>query len=211
LAAVVALALVAGGVAYWRHARGPMGHGPTQEDLAGDREVRRWRGFPAGQPIIQGSAPAPADGGPTATGWSDERMTSRQLDDAMDAWRRAIRDKDADTVLALDSAFAILPGRYGPQLVVLAETDEDERVRAFSTRVLGKLKNVELVSVFQHLATDPSPFVRQNAAWALGELSSLPNGRTAVMEALDVLRRLEDQDSVTEVRAAATNSLKKLQ
>ena len=210
------LLLGVGGVAYWRHARRPAFHAPTQKELADDRDARRWRDFPAGEPIVEGAGPAAAAGatgatGATGTGWIDQRVTARQLDDAMDAWRHAILDKNADTVLALDRAFAILPGRYGPQLVILAETDPDERVRAFSTRVLGKLKNTELVSIFQHLAADRSPFVRQNAAWGLGELAALPNGKTAAMEAYDDLRRLEEGDPATDVRAAATNALKKLQ
>ena len=50
--------------------------------------------------------------------------------------------------------------------------DANERVRAFSTRVLGKFKQVELAETFERLLEDGSPFVRQNAAWALGELGA---------------------------------------
>jgi hypothetical protein len=209
--AVAALLLAAGGgVALWRHARVPTYHPPSAKELADDGDARRWGSFPAGLPIIEGPAPAGAKP-PEGNGWVDQTMTKVQLEAAMDTWRQAIENKDADTVLALDRAFAILPGRYGPQLVVLAETDPNERVRAFSTRVLGKLKNKELVGVYKRLALDPSPFVRGNAAWALGELVTLPNGKTAAMEAYDDLRRLEDSDPATEVRAEATNALKKLQ
>jgi HEAT repeat protein len=207
--AVAALLLAAGGAAYWWHARKPSYHAPTPKEVAEDGDARRWGGFPAGLPIVEGAPPP--DAGPTGNGWADQAMTKTQLEAAMDAWRKAIQDKDADTVMTLDRAFALLPGRYGPQLVVLAESDPDERVRAFSTRVLGKLKNVELVNVYKRLAQDPSPFVRGNAAWAVGELLSLPNGKTAAMEAYDDLRRLEDSDPATEVRAEATNTLKRLQ
>jgi hypothetical protein len=207
--AVAVLLLAAGGLAYWRHSRRPVYHAPTPEETAQDSDVRRWGGFPAGLPIIEGAAPPDASSG--GNGWLDQTMTKVQLEAAMDAWRKAIEDKDADTVLTLDRAFALLPGRYGPQLVILAETDPNPRVRAFSTRVLGKLKNVELVDVYRKLTMDPSQFVRQNAAWALGELLSLPSGKTPAIEAYDDLRRLEESDPATEVRAEATNTLKKLQ
>jgi hypothetical protein len=204
--------VVGGGLAYWRYSeskklrfRAP----PTPEEVAEDRSPDRWAGFKAGQPPVEG--PLPDAGTRGGTGYLDEQITTRQLEAAMDSWRQAILDKDADTVLALDHAFAILPGRFGPQLVVLAETDPNERVRAFSTRVLGKLKNIELAGIFQRLLVDPSPFVRENAAWALGELVPLPRGKTAAYEAYDDLRRLQDQDPATDVRAAATNTLKKLQ
>jgi HEAT repeat protein len=114
-------------------------------------------------------------------------------------------------VLALDRAFAMLPGRYGPELIRVAETDPDDRVRAFSTRVLGKLKNVELADVFMRLLNDRSPFVRQNAAWALGELAPLPRGRETAGAAYGDLRRVEEGDPASDVRAAATMALKRLQ
>jgi hypothetical protein len=208
-AAVVVLLLAGGGIAYWRHSQKLRYRAPTPEEVSEDRDVRRWTGFPTGQPPVDG--PLPDAGSSGGTGWLDDRITKRQLEGATDAWRQAIINKDAETVLALDRAFTILPGRFGPQLVTLAETDPDERVRAFSTRVLGKLKNVELARVFRHLLVDPSSFVRQNAAWGLGELTALPRGRDAAYEAYDDLRRLEGQDPVTEVRTAATNTLTKLQ
>jgi HEAT repeat protein len=103
-----------------------------------------------------------------------------------------------------------LPARYGPALLRLAETDPDERVRAFSVRVLGKMKNLELVDDYRRLLEDKSPFVRGNAAWALGELARRPGGREAAEGALDELRQAAD-DPATDVRAAATNALKALQ
>lgn len=201
--------LTAAGVAYWRHRHRPLG-APTAAEVAEDSDVRRWRGFPAGEPAIEGAPPADAGAG-SGPGWTDKVITKTQLEGAMTAWRDAILEKNADAVLALDRAFAILPGRYGPQLVRLAETDPDERVRAFSTRVLGKLKNVELAEVFGRLLADRSPFVRQNAAWGLGELADLPSGRAAADVAFDELRRAQEGDPAADVRAAATMALKRLQ
>jgi hypothetical protein len=166
----------------------------------------RWRGFEAGTDAPSGGPPPPG-GHPD---WTSKQVTPEQVSTAMSEWRRAILEKRADLVVTLDQVFAILPGRYGPELVRLAETDPDERVRAFCTRVLGKMKNLELVDVFQRLLADKSEFVRQNAAWALGELAHRPGGREAALAALDELRQAQD-DPATAVRAAATNALKALQ
>jgi hypothetical protein len=177
---------------------------PAPEEPAVTRE--RWRGFEAG-------VDAPSAGPPAAGGhpdWASKRVTPEQVSSAMSEWRRAILEKRAELVVSLDQVFSILPGRYGPELVRLADTDPDERVRAFSTRVLGKMKNLELVDVFQRLLADKSEFVRQNAAWALGELAHRPGGREAALAALDELRQAQD-DPATAVRAAATNALRALQ
>jgi hypothetical protein len=163
----------------------------------------RWHGFETGT-----DAPRRPDAGPD---WFSSKVTPEQVDSAMAAWRAAIIDKQADAVLTLDQAFSLLPGRYGPALAKLAETDPEERVRAFSTRVLGKMKNVALVEDFQRLLADKSTFVRQNAAWALGELASRPGGREAAEAAFDDLRQIQDGDPATEVRTAATNALRALQ
>jgi HEAT repeat protein len=129
----------------------------------------------------------------------------------MEGWRQAILEKNADNVMALDRVFLLLPGRYGPQLERLAQEDPEERIRAFSTRELGKMKNVALTGLYQRLLGDKSPYVRQNAAWALGELIPLPQGKAAAERATAELRQAQDSDPSPDVRAAATNTLKKLQ
>jgi HEAT repeat protein len=129
----------------------------------------------------------------------------------MDAWRNAIVGKDADTVLSLDGAFTGNPGRYAAALVKSATTDDNERVRAFSTRVLGKIGAPALAEVFASLLDDKSPYVRQNAAWALGELGVRPDGRAAAQRATTELRRLEQNDAAKDVRVAANSALKRLQ
>lgn len=168
-----------------------------------------WRDFPAGTFVAR--PPAPVDGGAARPDWFSPHVTPDQVSSAMKEWREGILEKRQDTVLTLDQAFAMLPGLYGPPLVKVAETDADERVQSFSTRVLGKMKNPELVEDFQRLLTDKSPFVRQNAAWALGELAKRPRGRDMAQGAVDDLRQVAGDDPATEVRSAATNALKALQ
>lgn len=78
-------------------------------------------------------------------------------------------------------------------------------MRAFSTRVLGKFKNAAEAPLYQRLLlTDKSPYVRQNAAWALGELG--PAGASAVAE----LQKVSVRDRANDVRGAAKDALKKL-
>jgi len=183
-------------------------HGPAPREPEGPSAPKdRWRGFEAGTDVPR----ARTDGGTPTLDPTSREVTPDQVDGAMAAWRKAILEKHAESVLALDRAFALLPGRYGPALLKMAETDADERVRAFSCRVLGKMRNVALVEDFQRLLGDKSPFVRQNAAWALGELAKSPGGKTAAGAAFDDLRQAEDSDPATEVRSAATNALKVLQ
>jgi hypothetical protein len=182
-------------------ASGPVG----EEDSA--KIADRWRGFEAGRDV---PAPPVADGGARLPNWSSKDVTPDQVPAAMEAWRTAILERRREEVLALDEGFALLPARYGPALLRLADTDPDERVRAFSVRVLGKMKNLALIEDFRRLLGDHSEFVRQNAAWALGEMARRPGGREAAEAALDELRQAQD-DPAPAVRAAATNALKALQ
>jgi hypothetical protein len=208
-AAGAAFLLIGAGAWYFAHKertrRGPGGSGSEEPD--GDR----WRGFSAGNPGISGAAGDLADGGPGTPGWVSPQVVKQQVATAMEGWRNAILQKDADAVVSLDRAFALAPARYGPALMTLAESDPEERIRAFCTRVLGKFKNIALADVFQRRLTDKSPFVRQNAAWALGELVERPSGREAAQTAIADLRHVEEGDPAQEVRSAATNALKRMQ
>jgi hypothetical protein len=127
-----------------------------------------------------------------------------QVEGAMGRWRTAILVKDAPSVVQLDSTFRQLPDRFLPALAKSAEKDENERVRAFSTRVLGKLKNPNEAPLYRRLLTDKSPYVRQNAAWALGELGA------AGAPALAALQRASRSDPANDVRAAAKAALGKI-
>ena len=130
-------------------------------------------------------------------------MIAQQVAGAMGRWRTAILVKDAHSVIALDQTFRQMPDRYTAALATSAESDENERVRAFSTRVLGKLKNAAEAPLYRRLLADRSPYVRQNAAWALGELG--PAAAPAVAE----LQKASARDPATDVRAAAKAALAK--
>lgn len=122
--------------------------------------------------------------------------------DIMSLWRQAIITKNPDDVLACDTAFLDDPNRYLTALVTSAQTDSEPRVRSFSARVLGKFKDRTLVPVFRKMLLDPDHFVRENAAWALGELRE--------REAAADLRKVARSDPASNVRAAATTALEQM-
>jgi hypothetical protein len=126
-------------------------------------------------------------------------------------WRAAIINRNADTVLALDRVFLSAPDRYRAALEASARTDADERVRAFSTRVLGKQRSATLAPLFQGQLADKSRFVRQNAAWALGELAAKDDGREAARHAVAELRHARAKDPAPDVRTAAKGALERLE
>ena len=130
---------------------------------------------------------------------------------SLSAWRQAILVRDADAVLKLDRAFLATPDRYRAALEISAKSEADERVRAFSTRVLGKFKNPALAEVFETLLADKSQFVRQNAAWALGELAAQDEGRAAARRAVAELRHARAKDPAAVVRTAAKGALARLE
>lgn len=120
----------------------------------------------------------------------------------MSLWRNAIISHDAEMVLFCDQAFLDDRAVSMPALVESAQTDANDTVRAFSTRMLGKFRDPALVSVFRHLLSDGHSYVRENAAWALGELSS----RDAIKE----LEKLRKRDSAENVRKSAAEALDKV-
>lgn len=128
----------------------------------------------------------------------------------MDSWRNAIINKDADTVVSIDQAFLTEPARYRDALIESAKSDGEPRVRAFSTRVLGKFTDPNLAPVFAGLLADQSPYVRGNGAWALGELATTPLGRRAARPSVPTLRRLQANDPSSDVRATAAAAVKNL-
>jgi hypothetical protein len=175
--------------------RGPGGRHSSGADQANGDKFQSFSARPF--------ATAGADLPPTAPPETPE-MTAKQVDHVMGRWRTAILVKDAPSVVALDLTFRQLPGRYTAALAASAETDGNERVRAFSTRVLGKLRSSTEAPLYRRLLADQSPYVRQNAAWALGELG--PAAAPAVAE----LQRASVRDPANDVRAAAKAALRKL-
>ncbi|MES1164628.1 MAG: HEAT repeat domain-containing protein [Verrucomicrobiota bacterium] len=128
---------------------------------------------------------------------------SARVPKVMGEWRQAILNKNADTVEALDSVFAVHPGEFIAALMASAGGDPDERVRSFSTRVLGKLRSKESAELMRKLLDDRSEYVRFNAAWALGELSD--------HAAASRLRRLQKADPSANVRRSAEDSLRRME
>lgn len=131
----------------------------------------------------------------------------KRVEAALAEWRRAILIRDADMLLRVEAAFLETPETYLEALKKSANSDDNERVRAFSTRELGKFKRVDLAAVFTQLLDDKSPFVRKNAAWALGELGAAADGRAAAREAAAKLRQVVKRDRADDVRAAARLTL----
>jgi hypothetical protein len=129
-------------------------------------------------------------------------LSGSRVADAMTAWRIAILNKSSDQVEALDRAFAEHRAAFIPALMESAGGDAEPRVRAFSTRVLGKLRATESRALMHRLLGDASEYVRFNAAWVIGELAD--------REAMADLERLERRDRSEMVRRSAHESLRRL-
>jgi HEAT repeats len=216
-AAILVVVIVAVGFAITRGRNRTHVGGTMPADI--DDRDSRWRGFAAEVPGIPSRpAQAPADtpvapggpGSPLPSAAGEAPPPNRNDEATMDRWRRAILERRTEEILDLDQDFALEPAHYGPLLELSAGNDPDDRVRAFSTRVLGKYKNVAAANVFDRLLADRSEFVRQNAAWALGELAERPSGREAANRSAGQLRQLQESDASPDVRKAAADALKKL-
>ena len=192
----LAVALATGGALVVRHTTQPGGR------ASADRATSAINFGASGSGLSEPPAPAVPE-----TPESIEAEVAKSVG----AWRAAILARNAETVVALDGAFGASPGRYGVALRKLATGDADERVRAFSTRVLGKRRDPELAGVFEELLADKSPFVRQNAAWALGELAAVDDGRAAARRAVAELRHARSRDPAPDVRSAAKSALAKME
>lgn len=125
-----------------------------------------------------------------------------RVPELMNEWRSAIIQKNAESVENLDRTFAAHPDEFIPALMASAEGDPEERVRSFSTRVLGKLRPAASTELIRKLLADRSEYVRFNAAWALGELAD--------HEALPRLREMQRRDPAASVRESAAHTVQKL-
>ncbi|HVR62029.1 MAG TPA: HEAT repeat domain-containing protein [Polyangia bacterium] len=156
---------------------------------------------------VGGSTSSPADAGRIAEA---PPPVEKQVETLMGIWRGGIVARDPDAVVAADGAFVHEPQKFRPALMTSAQTDPDDRVRAFSTRVLGKLKDPACAAVFQKLLADRSEYVRMNAAWGLGELANTPEGRAVAKHALPALQRLAKTESAKDTRDAASLAARRL-
>jgi hypothetical protein len=193
----LAVALATGGALVVRHATRT-----GAERATADRATTAINYGASGSGLSEPSAPAVPE---------TPASIEAEVDKSVSSWRAAILARNADAVVALDAAFCASPARYGVALRKVATSDADERVRAFSTRVLGKLRDPALAGVFEELLGDKSPFVRQNAAWALGELAALDDGRVAARRAVAELRQARSRDPAPDVRSAAKSALAKME
>lgn len=174
---IAGVALVAAAFLFWV----PRSHPPTVPGPSATSSVPH---------LVPGPAPVPA---------AKELPVAEQVDNVMTVWRAAITNRNSEDVLACDRIFRDEPDKYRAALVESARKDPDERIRAFSTRVLGKLKDARLTPLFRELLTDASPHVRKNGAWALGVLGA--------RESRPDLEALKRNDVAPKVRAAAAVAL----
>jgi hypothetical protein len=128
----------------------------------------------------------------------------QQVSSVMEAWRSGILTHNAEQVLACDRDFVLDPRTFTAALVKSAETDPVGQVRAFSTRVLGKLDDPYLIEVFRKLLADPNEYVRENAAWGLGQLDGRARAAAADLE------KARRSDKAENVRQAAAEALSKV-
>ena len=125
-----------------------------------------------------------------------ERQTGRLFN----IWRRAVLTRNISQINQLDSQIKACGDDAIPFLTKLAKEDANERIRAFATRILGRMNNKELSALFiELLKNDTSAFVRENSCWSLGRL-----GNT---ESLDILQKTADSDASAPVRQAATEAI----
>jgi hypothetical protein len=194
---VLGLSLLVLGSALYRWARNP--GEPDRKDVAAPKPA------PGSDEALASASRSPSSASavsfsPAAGATPSGAVREKPKEPIYGLWRSAILSKNAEQVLAAERSFLGDRARFHDGLTGLAEKDSEERVRSFSTRVLGKLAMAGDVDLFTRLMeNDPSPYVRQNAAWALGELKA---GSVA-----DALKRVSEGDSDRDVRAAAASAL----
>ncbi|MEW6026723.1 MAG: HEAT repeat domain-containing protein [Planctomycetota bacterium] len=118
-------------------------------------------------------------------------------------WRKAILTRNITQINQLETQVKGYGDNAIPFLRKLAKEDGNERVRAFSVRVLGRMNIPDLSTLFvELLRDDQSPFVRENSCWALGRLGN--------PEAIEILQKTADADQSTQVRKAATEAIESI-
>lgn len=143
-----------------------------------------------------------------------EMSREEKVKQLIEDWKSAIINEDnqnvplraQDLVDMIDDTFEKLKG-------LVEDKNENERVRSFSLRVLGSLRRVELVEFYAGLLrNDKSQYVRENAAWALGELAGVLNKNTEMRQkAIDSLNLAVQLDTSEMVRRIAKESVERIQ
>lgn len=127
----------------------------------------------------------------------------RQIGRLFNIWRKAVLTRNIAQINQLDSQIKGCGDEAIPFLTKLAKEDGNERVRAFATRVLGRMNLSDLSSLFMELLrNDTSAFVRENSCWALGRL-----GNT---ESLETLQKVADSDASEPVRQVAAEAIENI-
>lgn len=119
-------------------------------------------------------------------------------DQVAEHWRDSIVHFNPEAVDQARAEIDALGPDALPVLRRLAVEDPEERVRAYSVRVLGQMQAAE-GPFLRDLLNDTSEHVRANAAWALG--------RIGFADAAEDLRRLEREDVSELVRREAGTAL----
>lgn len=95
----------------------------------------------------------------------------------------AMADRDPQVRAAAAAAWRDLRGQKDAAPVVALLDDPDAHVRAIAATVIGGLVHAAAAPRLEALVvSDPSPFVRKNAAWALGKLGA-PSSAAALRRA----------------------------
>jgi hypothetical protein len=145
-----------------------------------------------GQPSPPPVSPPPA---PPLTGG---RPTS--ADPLLRRWQTAIAQRDANGVTGAQSLLLEREGEYREPLVRMAKEDPDARVRAFTIKVLSRMKAPPPESFFLDHLGDPHVYPRKSALEVLEKI-----GTPASLASIE---RAAAGDASEEVRAAAAQAAK---
>ena len=118
----------------------------------------------------------------------------RQIGRLFNIWRQSILTKNISQINQLDSQIKACGDEAIPFLTKLAKEDRNERVRAFATRILGRMNLSDLFSLFvELLKNDTSAFVRENSCWSLSRLGNI--------EALEILQKVADSEAIEKIKS----------
>lgn len=148
--------------------------------------------------------PLPSFGGAPTNRTPETRKIEdapREVDEIVDLWRVTILRKDVRSWNAAREAVLAHWEQSRPLVRKLAESDESDRVRAINLRLLAEKSSPSDTDFFADRLRDTSPFVRENACWALGRLRA--------KEYRDLLRR-HASDPEKRVADAARSALEEL-
>jgi HEAT repeat protein len=104
----------------------------------------------------------------------------------------AMADGDATVRAAAVTAWRDILGQLDVKPLVARLTDSDAKVRAAAATVIGAYGEATArLTLEQLVTTDTDPFVRRNAAWALGQIGSVLSAtalRTATFDSSGIVR-----------------------